>query len=86
MRQGGFKPKSHKSGAYWIRANAQTGGGKKKKASINQKNEDEDKLELPKFLDPDGDGKVSSWEWAQSIIVIVGVISCFVGLIILGEM
>ena len=71
MRQGGFKPKSHKSGAYWIRANAQTGGGKKKKASINQKNEDEDKLELPKFLDPDGDGKVSSWEWAQSIIVIV---------------
>jgi hypothetical protein len=85
MRQGGFKPKSHKSGTYWIRANAK-GGGKKKKVSINQKNEGEDKLELPKFLDPDGDGKISYWEWAQSIIVIVGVISCFVGLTILGEM
>ena len=25
MRQGGFKPKSHKSGTYWVRANAAGG-------------------------------------------------------------
>jgi|LULL01.1.fsa_nt_gb hypothetical protein len=25
MRQGGFKPKSHSSGTYWVRANANTG-------------------------------------------------------------
>ena len=30
MRQGGFKPKSHNSGTYWVRANATTGGRKKK--------------------------------------------------------
>ena len=34
MRQGGFKPKSHKSGTYWVRANANSGGkGKKTKHS-----------------------------------------------------
>ena len=31
MRQGGFKPKSHNSGTYWVRANANTGGKKKAK-------------------------------------------------------
>jgi hypothetical protein len=25
MRQGGMKPKSHKSGVHWVRANAQSG-------------------------------------------------------------
>jgi len=25
MRQGGFKPKSHDSGVYWVRANAGSG-------------------------------------------------------------
>ena len=33
MRQGGFKPKGHNSGTYWVRANA-NGGGKKTKKSI----------------------------------------------------
>ena len=28
MRQGGMKPKSHSSGVYWVRANANTGGGR----------------------------------------------------------
>jgi hypothetical protein len=28
MRQGGLKPKSHSSGVYWVRANAQSGGRK----------------------------------------------------------
>ena len=28
MRQAGFKPKGHNSGTYWVRANAETGGGK----------------------------------------------------------
>ena len=31
MRQGGMKPKGHSSGTYWVRANAKTGGSKKKK-------------------------------------------------------
>ena len=30
MRQGGFKPKGHNSGTYWVRANANSGGGKTK--------------------------------------------------------
>lgn len=30
MRQGGMKPKSHSSGVYWVRANANSGGGKSK--------------------------------------------------------
>ena len=29
MRQGGMKPKSHSSGVYWVRANANSGGGRK---------------------------------------------------------
>ena len=28
MRQGGYKPKNHNSGVYWVRANANTGGKK----------------------------------------------------------
>ena len=84
MRQGGMKPKGHSSGTYWVRANAKNGQGKtKEKKSLD--NENEDIRHLPKFLDPDGDGKVSAWEWAQSILVIVGVIFCFVFLTILGE-
>ena len=31
MRQGGFKPKGHNSGTYWVRANATNGKGKKTK-------------------------------------------------------
>ena len=30
MRQGVMKPKSHSSGVYWVRANANTGGGGKR--------------------------------------------------------
>ena len=30
MRQAGLKPKSHKSGVYWTRANAKSGGDKTK--------------------------------------------------------
>ena len=45
MRQGGFKPKSHSSGQYWIRANAET--GKRKKKKVNK-----EKI----AIDTDGDG------------------------------
>ena len=34
MRQGGFVPKNHNSGVYWIRANA--GGGGKSSAEENK--------------------------------------------------
>ncbi len=31
MRQGGFVPKNHDSGVYWVRANAGSGGENKEK-------------------------------------------------------
>lgn len=40
MRQGGFKPKSHNSGTYWVRANAKTGGRKKGSAEKTAHEED----------------------------------------------
>jgi hypothetical protein len=39
MRQGGMRPKGHNSGTYWVRANANSGGGKTKN-SISSNNED----------------------------------------------
>ena len=54
MRQGGYKPKSHNSGTYWVRANAQTGGGKKKKSLKNQPEELEG--------DYNDDGVVDKWD------------------------
>ena len=35
MRQGGMKPKSHSSGTYWIRANANTNGKSEIKSAFN---------------------------------------------------
>ena len=57
MRQAGFKPKGHNSGTYWVRANAQTGGGKKKKNLKNQQPEEEE-LEG----DYNEDGVVDKWD------------------------
>ena len=37
MRQGGFKPKGHNSGTYWVRANANSGGGKTKEKMGDKK-------------------------------------------------
>jgi hypothetical protein len=37
MRQGGFKPKGHNSGTYWVRANANSGGGKTKQSTGDKK-------------------------------------------------
>ena len=34
MRQAGMKPKSHSSGTYWIRANANNGTNSKNKGSV----------------------------------------------------
>jgi hypothetical protein len=66
MRQGGFKPKSHSSGVYWVRANAKTGGGKK---SANP--DDDDSL----TDDLNGDGIVSTWEkWVRPAGWITGAI------------
>ena len=55
MRQAGFKPKGHNSGTYWVRANAQTGGGKQKKSL---KNQPEEELEG----DYNDDGVVDKWD------------------------
>ena len=53
MRQGGMKPKGHSSGTYWVRANAKSGGGKKKK-SLKQTEELEG--------DYNDDGIVDKWD------------------------
>ena len=45
MRQGGFKPKGHNSGTYWVRANANTGNGKKTKQSISSDDDFSDVVE-----------------------------------------
>tara|TARA_Y100001972_G_scaffold81808_1_gene99474 strand:+ start:630 stop:809 length:180 start_codon:yes stop_codon:yes gene_type:complete len=36
MRQGGMKPKSHSSGVYWVRANANSGGGGSKGEEVQE--------------------------------------------------
>ena len=56
MRQGGMKPKSHSSGVYWVRANAQTGGRKKKtKQKVG--------------VDTDGDGKIDTYVDVDSELI-----------------
>jgi len=64
MRQAGFKPKSHSSGTYWVRANAKNGEGKTKHG---------DDIEG----DVDGDGVVDVWDHRTSIAKVVG---AFIGI------
>ena len=40
MRQGGFKPKSHKSGTYWVRANA--AGGRRSSSTETTRSDEMD--------------------------------------------
>jgi hypothetical protein len=80
MRQGGMKPKGHSSGTYWVRANAKTGGSKKKK-NLNQSKELEG--------DYNHDGIVDKWDtidrnviiWARLGGVFIAVIIVIVALI-----
>ena len=68
MRQGGFKPKSHSSGTYWVRANAKNGGGSKT----------QEKLEG----DVNGDGIVDQWDIRETVTIqicrILGVVGAIV--------
>ena len=61
MRQGGMKPKGHSSGTYWVRANAKSGGGKKKKS-----------LKQPPELagDYNDDGIVDKWDNLEQTTVL----------------
>jgi hypothetical protein len=61
MRQGGMKPKGHSSGTYWVRANAKSGGGKKKK-SLKQTEELEG--------DYNDDGIVDKWDNLEQTTVL----------------
>ena len=80
MRQGGYKPKGHNSGTYWVRANAQNGGGKKKK-----------NLKIEEELDGDynGDGIVNKWDaidrnvtiWARLGGIVIALVLVIVALI-----
>jgi len=80
MRQGGFKPKGHNSGTYWVRANAQNGGGKKKKI-----------LKPEEELDGDynGDGIINKWDvidrkvtiWARLGGIVIALVLVIVALI-----
>jgi hypothetical protein len=65
MRQAGLRPKSHKSGVYWTRANAKSGRGKDKKQEAG-----------PAF-DFDKDGKYTSWDKVGWFIVACGVVAWF---------
>ena len=60
MRQGGFKPKSHSSGTYWVRADAKNGGKSKHGKDIEG--------------DIDGDGIVDIWDERTTIAKTVGAI------------
>ncbi len=71
MRQAGFKPKSHSSGVYWVRASSKSGG--KKKSGAKDKKEVEREIE-PTWLDKDGDGHISWDEWAQPFAVGIGIV------------
>ena len=77
MRQGGMKPKSHASGTYWVRANANNKRKSKHKVGENEE------THLPNFLDRDGDGHISLSELAQFWVIVLGVLGLFIGLIIL---
>lgn len=68
MRQGGMRPHGHSSGTYWIRANAKTGGKKKKKTSVNED-------EIFHWLDKDENGKVDWYEIASFSLTWIGVIA-----------
>ena len=71
MRQAGMKPKSHSSGTYWVRANANTGGGKTEKKEYVA-------------WDFDGDGKFTLWDVVGWVVVWSCALAWFVFLTILG--
>ena len=68
MRQAGFKPKSHSSGTYWVRANAKNGGGKT-----------QEKLEG----DVNGDGVVDQWDIRETKTLMFARILGVVGAIVI---
>ena len=68
MRQGGFKPKSHSSGTYWVRANAKNGGSKT-----------QEKLEG----DVNGDGIVDQWDIRETVTIQICRILGIVGAIVI---
>ena len=78
MRQGGMKPKNHKSGVYWVRANGST---KKTKNNLNQAKTIAEEDLHP--LDGDHDGHVTIWEYADFFLTVGGVIIVFIILFIL---
>ena len=81
MRQGGMKPKGHSSGTYWVRANAKSGGGRKKKSLKNKPAELEG--------DYNDDGIVDKWDaidrnvtiWARLGGIVIAVFIVIVALI-----
>ena len=74
MRQAGMKPKSHSSGVYWVRANANTGGGGKKTEASDPN-------------DFNNDGVVSKWErLVRPIGFVAGaIVALFLVIISLGS-
>jgi len=67
MRQAGLKPKSHRSGTYWIRANAGSGKSKRKAAPKKRKEVEAEEITDPNILyDSDGDGKADFIGWLRN--------------------
>ena len=68
MRQAGFKPKSHSSGTYWVRANAKNGGSKTKETLEG---------------DVNGDGVVDKWDVIETNTLMIARILGVVGAIVI---
>ena len=68
MRQGGFRPKSHKSGTYWVRANAKNGGSKTQETLEG---------------DVNGDGVVDEWDVRETVTLTIARILGVIGAIVI---
>ena len=71
MRQGGFKPKGHNSGTYWVRANANSGGGKTKHSSKEADNIGD---ALDDLTSDEATIKGNTWALILGILVLIGLI------------
>ena len=71
MRQGGFKPKGHNSGTYWVRANANSGGGKTKHSANEAENVGD---ALDDLTSEEATIKGNTWALILGILALIGLI------------
>ena len=71
MRQGGFKPKGHNSGTYWVRANANSGGGETKHSANEAENVGD---ALDDLTSEEATIKGNTWALILGILALIGLI------------